>query len=210
MRSCAPLALVVGTFAGAAAAQSLQWTWLADVEHPVIDPSKGITTQTVTLSVLMEFDAPWVVIDYTIFDTIGALNADLGHITEWKVLNDLADLTGDLTTTDGVSLFGTNAGQLCLFGPCTSDNPVDVLRFTWEVDRAGAYDVTYLTDTSIAYAWIGENQDVAKPFEADILNEVVVTWKVVPAPAALALGVPLLMRRRRRPRASPTTNGVTP
>jgi hypothetical protein len=196
-------ALILALAAPACAAHAQTWTWLADVENKVLDPGKGITTQTVTLTALMEHDTPYIAIGATIFDTIGDANAYHGHVTDWQVLNNLADLTGDLTTTDGVSLYNTNAGQLCAtFGPCTTANPIDVLEFTWELDEDAPldapFDVTYLTLTSAAIIMAGEDQETADFIEVEVVIEGVMSWTVVPAPGTIALvaAIPLLRRRR--------------
>jgi hypothetical protein len=195
--------LLILALAGTANAQVI-WTWLATVDEPVIDPD-GVTTQRVTLSALMEAPAPTVYLAATIFDTLGAINAEYGHITDWQVLNNLADLTGDLTTSDGVSLYNTNAGQLCLWGPCTHANPIDVFEFTWQlndaVDLDAPIDVMYVTDTAAALVKAGTDHDDAEVYEANVINEAVITWTIVPAPGVWCMGagaaVWLAPRRRR-------------
>jgi len=189
----------------ATGAHAQTWTWLADVENPIIDPDKGVTTQTVTLTALMEHDTPYVAIGAVIFDTLGALNAEIGHIVDWQVLNDLDELTGDLTTTDGVSLYGTNAGQLCAtFGPCNHDNPIDVLEFTWQlndgVDLDAPIEVNYVTLTEVAVVMAGEDQDSADFIEVEVIHDALLSWTVVPGPHVLALGLcalPVALARRR-------------
>jgi uncharacterized protein (TIGR03382 family) len=107
-------------------------------------------------------------------------------------------LTGDLTTTDGVSLFGTNAGQLTVFGPFTSANPVDILEFTWTSNGAVG-DVAYATNTSAAVLWIGADKDTAVSVDAQ-WTDADFKWTVVPTPASaalLGLGGLALVRRRR-------------
>lgn len=193
------LALVVAS--AALAQQPVTWTWQAKVDQPVIDPD-GVTSQKVTLSALMEADAPTVFLSAVIFDTLIAANPDYGTISGWTVLNSLADLTGDLTTSDGTSLYGTNAGQLCLWGPCTMDNPVDILEFTWQladdVDLDAPVTVTYATDTLIAVVKAGTDHGDAQAYEAEVINEATFGWTIVPAPATLALlAAPVITRRRR-------------
>jgi hypothetical protein len=196
-------ALILALAAPACAAHAQTWTWLADVEHPIMDPSKGITTQTVTLTALMEHDEPYVIMGATIYDTLGDAGAYGGHITDWEILNQFDELTGDLTTTDGVSLYNTNAGQLCAtFGPCTNDNPVDVMTFTWELNEDTPldrpFDVTYLTLTAEAFVKAGDDADDADFIEARIINEAAINWTVLPAPStALILTIPLALSRRR-------------
>jgi len=94
-----------------------------------------------------------------IFDTLGVLGADTGEIVSWEVLNELAFLTGDLTTSDGTSLFGTNAGQLTQFGPFTADDPIAVLQLDWQPDVLEGQTVLYQTSTSVLQVWEGDFAD---------------------------------------------------
>lgn len=182
--------------------QPVIWTWEATVQEPVIDPH-GVTTQTVTLRALMEADAPKVFLSATIFDTLAAMNSEYGSIVDWEIHNSLADLTGDLTTTDGASLYNTNAGQLCLWGPCTYDNPVDVLSFTWQlnadVDLDAPVNVMYATSTHAAWVKAGQDHGDAGAYEADVIHEAVFGWTIVPAPSgAIVLALPVFLCGRRR------------
>ena len=198
MRTAALLA-VVG-LAGGAYAQSGSGTWMASVNAP-----DGGTTAEVTLSLEMSADTPYVALSATIFDTLNTAGSDFGGITGWSVLNSLDELTGDLTTTDGDSLFGTNAGQLTVFGPFTSANPIDVLSFTWEADDGyviGAGDaVNYSTATENLTLWVGEDKDSATALDVTAdTADVDFGWEVVPTPASMALlgmGGLVLARRRR-------------
>jgi hypothetical protein len=198
------LTLAAAVPAHVACAQT--WDWLATVDNPVLDPSEGVTTQTVTLSVAMVYDTPFYILGAAIFDTLGALNADYGQITDWKVLNNLADLTGDLTTTDGVSLYNTNAGQICAtFGPCTTGNPIDVLEFTWQlnddVELDAPVEVNYVTLTRNASIMAGQDQNDHDVIPVETIIEAFVPWTILPAPSALALAAltaPTLVRRPRR------------
>jgi hypothetical protein len=193
--------LALAAIAPAHVASAQTWDWLATVDTPVLDPSKGVITQTVTLSVAMEYDTPFYILGAAVFDTLGTLNADRGHIVDWEVLNQLDELTGDLTTTDGVSLYGTYAGQLCTFTVCNTDNPLDVLEFTWQLDDldpAAPFEVTYATDTSTAGIWAGEGPFESKFIPIDAPTEVAFGWTVVPSPSSLALGALAIITRRRR------------
>ena len=180
----------------AAGAQAQKATWIADVDAPV-----GGNTATVSLSLSMEANAPFVALSATIFDTLNVDGMEHGEIVGWEVKNNLADLTGDLTTTDGHSLFGTNAGQLTVFGPFSSDNPIEVLCFTWEgaeITEEGRA-VSYETATQAMVLWIGEDKDTAVSVDADA-NDAAFGWFVVPSPASaalLGLGGLALARRRR-------------
>jgi len=89
----------------------------------------------------------------TIFDTLGGAGADSGQLTSWQLLNDLDSLTGDLTQTDGISLFETNAGQLTKFGSFSDADPIDVLQFEWAPDALEGAIASYSTNTHFLLAW---------------------------------------------------------
>ena len=181
-------------------------TWLYDVTtqngDAIVEPGE---TASITLSLLMEPNDPddYVAIAVTIFDTIGGDGADMGFILGWEVLNYLDQLTGDLTTTDGVSLYNTNAGQLTVFtGPFTGANPVDVLTFEWAPHEYVHFDVNYATISDIegqqiVVVWEGENWDVVTAVDYPV-TEAAISFAVVPAPpAALALLLATAITRRR-------------
>jgi len=194
MKTVAALLTVAG-LAGATQAQTL--TWMHDVpDGTVVNPGESIK---VTLSASMQGEGEFVALSATIFDTLNTLGGDLGDITSWEVLNDLDELTGDLTTTDGDSLFGTNAGQLTVFGPFTSDNPIDVLSLTWTASEGGGGgEVAYETNTKAAVLWIGADKESAVSVDAEAFDTGF-GW-LVPTPASaalLGLGGLALARRRR-------------
>lgn len=181
---------IVGLAAAGACAQKDSATWLWDVSTPngdaIVEPGE---TATITLSVLMDVDAGGAPIALfgSIFDTLGGNQADVGNILGWEVLSDLADMFGDVTTTDGISLFGTYVAQ-CFFPnfvPCTDDNPIDVLSFHWDTDDYSRYSVDFATSTKALQVTIdpmGDQQVIDVP-----VNEASITFLVVPAPAAVAL-----------------------
>jgi hypothetical protein len=123
----------------------------------------------------------------------------------WEVLNNLDDLTGDTTTTDGVSLFGSTAAQ---GGQVYNhDDPIDVLTFEWQTDNYTGYVVQYTTITTLhapadhlIFVWEGDDPWFADAIEWPI-EEAMISFQVVPAPAAavvLALaGMGAGVRRRR-------------
>ena len=127
MKNAWTLIVAVGAIAAGAHAQPTAAEW-----HARVDVAPDLLSADVTLTLSMEAQTPFLALEHTIFDTLNVAGADLGGITGWQVLNDLSMLTGDLTATDGDSLFNTNAGQLTVFGPFTSDNPIDIITFTWE------------------------------------------------------------------------------
>lgn len=123
------------------------WLWSVTTQDGDALVEQG-ETATVTLTLLME-PPPGVAaaLCAAVFDTIGTGGADQGEIVGWEVHSHFADLTGDLTTTDGVSLFNTYAGQLETFGPFNADNPVDVFTFEWAPSEPLNTTVTYTTST---------------------------------------------------------------
>jgi hypothetical protein len=181
------------------------WLWTVTTQDgdSIVEPRE---TATVTLSLLMQADDERVdeAIAFAIFDTLGGPGAELGHILGWEVLEDLDGLTGDLTTTDGVSLYNTNAGQLKTLGtgPFTSANPVDVLTFEWAPHEYVHFDVNYATISDIegqqiVVVWEGENWDVVTAVDYPV-TEAAISFAVVPAPpAALALLLATAITRRR-------------
>jgi len=204
------LAAAAGTPAHAGEEPSVTWLWevTTDDGDALVEPGE---TATVTLSADMEpsvgepgqTDGFIVVgIGSTIFDTIGGMNADRGGIADWQVLNMLDFQLGDLTTSDGVSLFGTLAGQ----GPSfnlffTDDDPVDVLTWSWSTDDFSGYVVQY--ETSTEGFLIGEGDepgDIDDSFLARTVFEAKVEFHVIPSPTAASAILflsPVLLRRHR-------------
>jgi len=136
----------------------------------------------------------------TIHDTVTTFNGDRGQIVGWEVLNFLSSLTGDLTTTDGVSLFNINAGQLTLFGPFSHDDPIHVISFEWKPDLIDDYVVQYMTSTSALEVWEGAfDSTVSTPWTP---VEAQISFQVFPTPGSVACilaACGLLSTTRRRP-----------
>jgi len=132
-------------------------TWNASISTPNGDESVDFGDEaTITLSLDFDPNVDGETIfglAATIFDVIGDDGAHDGHITGWQVLSSLDELTGDLTETDGVSLFNVNAGQLTDFGPFSPADPIDVLEFTWTSDVNDTFLVTYETITESMFVW---------------------------------------------------------
>ena len=180
-------------------------TWLWDVTtqdgDTIVEPGE---TASVTLALLMEPSpggGPWVGLGAAIFDTIGMRGADQGHIAGWTIHNDLSDLIGDQTTTDGVSLFGTEAGQVNTFGPFVSDNPIDVITFEWVPDTLAPLDVAYQTVSAIENVHVvlvyeGEDKESALATFYPV-TEAAITFTVVPTPPTLLLLAIFTLPRRR-------------
>lgn len=192
--------MAMGACAGVASANGTA-TWLWDVVtndgDAIVEPGESAYVQ---LALQMEPDdgTDLLALAASIFDTIGGQNASNGQIVTWAILNDLDYLTGDLTTTDGVSLFHTNVGQLSVYGPFFTDNPLDVLTFQWKPSATGAYTVEYATVTEAMVMWEGAGDDATAVDWAT--NEAAISFQVVPAPGAAVLvgaGVLGAFRRRR-------------
>jgi len=149
-------------------------------------------------------DGPALAYSTVIWDTLGGEGADRGSIAGWTIPVELVSLTGDLTTTDRVSLFGSSIGQLCLFGVCVPDDPLNpILTFEWQPDEYTPLTVEYSTLTHKLLVLEGE------PFDFDHVEwepvETTVTFQVVPGPggwlvttfASGLAGVAVRPRRRR-------------
>jgi hypothetical protein len=201
---------VLGTigFASTSALGDAQATWLLDVTtqngDAVVEPGESAT---VVLSIDFEPNVfePGLTgetvqgLGWAIWDTLGDANAEMGQIADWVVLNNLAALTGDLTTTDGVSLFGTNGAQGLDFW--VDDDPIDVLTFEWVTDDYAAYTVEYMTSTAQMWIWEGPNTNEGEYVDWPFF-EGAISFQVVPAPGATvvaAFGLLALHRRRRQP-----------
>lgn len=146
--------------------------WLS---HVTTDDGDAIVehgeTAMMTLSVLMDPDLIEhnAIIAASVFDTLGDEHAYHGHVVSWFIHNNLAELTGDLTTTDGASLFGTHAGQICAINTYwTYDNPVDIITIEWAPLDAGTYDVTYSTSSDRGIVHVYEYTDDAH--DADVVQ----------------------------------------
>jgi hypothetical protein len=191
--------------AAAARADGISY-WLADVTtddgDALVEPGE---TASVTLTMLMETypgDGPFAAFCAAIFDVLGDDGAAGGHILGWEYHNSLNELTGDLATTDGVSIYFVNTGQLTTFGPFASDNPIDVFTFHWAPDEYTPFEATYTTDTDYEgnrsmLVWEGEDKETAHAVEYPVV-EAGITITVVPAPISAA-PLLLLTRRRRAP-----------
>jgi hypothetical protein len=151
--------------------------WIHDVpDGTVLGPGESIV---VTLSVAFEGGgAPFAAFGASVHDTLNTLGADLGGIDGWTVLSDLDELPGDMTTTDGDSLFGTYAVQINVFGPFNSDNPIDVIEFTWTAGE-GSGEVAFETADSFLGLYVGEDKESARGINDVPTEETSFGWIVV-------------------------------
>jgi hypothetical protein len=180
-------------------------TWLYHVTtqngDAIVEPGE---TATVTLSMEMTPFDPGVPLNWLAnvrFDTIGDDLADMGHIRSWDILSGLDNVVGDETTTDGVSLFGTLVFQY--HQHYVTDNPIDVLEFTWSPVERGDYVVGYSTTSETldhvpGHVVVNVGEDM---FEHWPVTEAAIAFTVVPAPASM---LPLLLLARRRRACRPT------
>jgi hypothetical protein len=132
------------------------------------------------------------------FDTLGMLNADQGHIVGWEILNKLDVGKGDVTTTDGVSLFGTVAAQPVPFW-ILPDDPIDVVVVEWAPFDYNAIDVQYMTSTSLLRVFEGDANDLDAPDWPAM--DTTMSFRVVPAPSAIPLLATALWMSRRKSRS---------
>jgi hypothetical protein len=129
-----------------------------------------------------------------IFDTLGGLNADKGMILGWKVNPSLTFGVGDVTSTDGISLFGTWADQVC-GEVCDPNDPIHVLSLEWQPSMSGTFEVRYATatDSRLIAVWEGIHLELWTT-----VIEASVSFHVVPVPGALALLLPAFLMGIRR------------
>lgn len=200
------------TLASGATAQvggNATWAWDVTTQNgdAVVEPGE---TATVSLSIDFDPDAgpqgPVLGLGQAVWDTANQSNGDLGAIIEWSVPSNLTELTGDTTTTDGVSLFRSTAaqggGQFVGF---SYDDPIHVLTFEWSPNVLDDYVVTYNTFSQIdnnpenqIIVWEGEDVEHAEFFFWRI-DEATITFQVVPAPGVASfLLVGLIATRPRR------------
>lgn len=153
--------LVVGAAATHAAALAAPTaTWVVNVQTTdgdnIIECALGESSVTVTLSIdfMPNVNAKRVLgLSHAVFDVLGGLNAATGNIGTWDVPDDLTVLVGDLTTTDGVSLYGVSVGQLPVFGPFDPSDPIKVLQFTWTTANCTPRKVNYKVNTLDLGVW---------------------------------------------------------
>ena len=207
MCSAMTIGVVCAAASGAFAQVGGEASWLWEVTtqdgDSLVEPGE---TATIKLSINFDPDVtpggPVQGLAGAIWDTVGGLNASAGTITGWEVLSNLDDLTGDTTTTDGVSLFASTAAQ---GGQVYNhDDPIDVLSFEWKSDDYTDFVVEYTTITTLhdpadhlIFVWEGDD-----PWFADAIawpiDEAMVSFQVIPAPAsALLIGIAGLGAARR-------------
>jgi hypothetical protein len=188
--------------------------WLHDVTtddgDSIVEPGETADVTLFALMVPNPGDAQHAAFGVAIFDILGADGAAMGHIVAWEIHDHFADLHGDLTTTDGVSLYAINAGQLPLFGPFSHDNPAAIISFQWQPDVYAPFNAVYQTSSSGQYNehTIGVWEDAYDPgeeFAEYPVLESVITITVIPAPpgALLIYASTLSLHRPRRRGPSP-------
>lgn len=186
-----------------------QWLWTVETDDAdaIVEPGESATI-TLSMLVIPEIQENYAFLGGAFFDTLGQANAAKGSIASWQVLNDLNVVTGETTTTDGVSLFGTSACQLFGIDPYTLENPVEVLELVWTTDNYTPYLVEYQTST----ASIKNDQNIEDMIDVytgpnfnniDLelwpVTEATIAFQVIPAPATLLLILAPTTLRFRRP-----------
>lgn len=135
---------------------------------------------------------------YLEFDTLGMAGAAMGQITGWEILNGLDNDMGDVTTTDGVSLFGTTATQFFLFGPFVGDDPIDVIAVEWTPSAYQEFSVDYVTSTALLVVWEGPIDQPQTPEWP--VEDAALSFQVVSSPSGVLIVLPLFaLSGRRRP-----------
>lgn len=160
--------LALATPALADVSATVLWKVTTDDGDALVEPGE---TATVTLSILMDADgAPLIALHAVNYDVRAGDNALMGDITGWDVPNDMDLLCGDPGPwlKDG-NILCLCAGQLTLFGPFTTDNPVDVLEFQWKPQEYAAFEAQHATNMHARldnmpalYVWIGEDKKTAE------------------------------------------------
>lgn len=168
---------------------------MADVDKPLVKPGDVVT---VTVSALMDHDTPFFALNAFELAALVHIGADLGSIQSVKVLNDLNSLCGQCGPEwDQDDIWSVGGGQLTVFGPFTSDNPIDVFEMRWQAEAPG--EVSYDTATEFAWIWAGDDKESAVAVDITDVAETSFGWTVVPAPgAALTIGITFAAMRRRR------------
>lgn len=188
------IAIAALALAGMAHAQT--WTWMADVSDPVIEPGE---TVTVTLSAFMEYDTPFVALASFQMDVPIMAGVEAGSIAGCNQINHIVNKLSVKVFND--SFTDVDGGQLPVFGPFISDNPVDVFQFTWTAEAPG--EVLYSTETFDAVIWAGDDLDSSGAVQVETINDAAFGWTVVPAPGVAWLA--LLAAWRRPTRTPPAT-----
>jgi hypothetical protein len=208
-----PHALIVAAASNAHAQVDGKATWLWEVTtddgDSIVEPG-----ESAQVSLMLDMDpdvnypdGPVLGLGGVAFDLVGDGGAANGQVTDWQVNPVLIALIGDLTTTDGVSLFGVTAVQftIAVFSP---DDPIQVITFSWRPSEIGSYSVQY--DSS---SWnpisVRPEHDLAAIWTGTMESEFLVPWpvteaqisfNVVPPPTTaltLALSISVLTRRSR-------------
>jgi hypothetical protein len=188
-----------------------EWIWSVSTDDgdAVVEPG-----ETATILLALDFEPSVGEIGLTgevvtglakaTFDTLGGANADRGMIVDWFVWNNLADFTGDLTTTDGVSLFGTNAQQ-GLADFVVPDDPIDVISINWATADFSGYEVHYATSMlEPLLVWEGGWDPDGEQVEWSTI-EADVSFQVVPAPEGAVIVCALFASAARRRRGGSFT-----
>jgi hypothetical protein len=189
-----------------------QGTWLWEVTtqngDAIVEPG-----ETATVSLWMDMEPSvgeklpdgFTVVGYGmgIIDVIGGDNAAMGQILGWEV-NPTLDLIGMTGTTDGVSIFDVNLGQIPL-DPFDSSDPIFLLTFEWQPLEVGEYDALYslliedpLDEIPGMRIWKATGLDnvITEHWPVEPAH---VPITVVPAPGIFApAAIGLLFRRRRK------------
>jgi hypothetical protein len=142
------------------------WTWVVttDDNDQFVEPGE---TARITLTVDLSVDPPnpgitgqpicgWASAELDVILATGA-----GHIVGWDILEHYDWLTGDLTTTDGFSLYCVTALNFRqLFDQC---EPCPIIEFEWQPIAFDGRQAQYVTDTLMIGVIEGGNHCHAYP-----------------------------------------------
>jgi hypothetical protein len=182
--------------------------WLSEVStqdgDSIVEPGE---TATVSLWMDMDPSVGEMLPDGTsvyafalgFFDMLGGANADMGMVLEWEGNDTLTHLVGDTGTTDGVSIFDVELGQLLNLDTDQHD-PIFLMSFKWEPADFGEFEVTYVPFVDIPEEgsgfWIHKD-DFTHELWATDGHEIVIM--IVPAPSiCIPFLASFVLSRRRR------------
>jgi hypothetical protein len=142
-------------------------------------------------------------------DVLGGLNAEMGQIIGWAGNNALDDIGND-GTSDGISIFNVELGQLAL-DPFDFSDPIFLMSFEWGPTEFTSFDVSYDFDVE---TFLGPGITIWKDdgtFEAWPVDRHSVVFAVIPSPASIGvlLIAGLAHRRSRRSLSASAGEQVT-
>lgn len=162
-------------------------TWLWDVTtangDSLVEPGETANiTLIADLSPDVNFpDGPVLGFAATVFDLLGGSNAQLGVISDWKIIG----IDGLVEQQLDYDLLGVTIAQSTgqdFFSPA---DPISLFEFEWTPQTYDHYQVSYSTATTLMRAWEGTEE---VPFLVDWTSiDASIDFLVVPSPPSLLL-----------------------